>query len=748
MHKFTARNRKTLGHALLCATLGVVTAGALNAQGILTVTPGRGIQTTSGTGTMGYSGNGSAATSATLASPSALAYDASGNLFLADSQNHVIRKVSTDGTITTVAGTGVAGFGGDGALATQAYLDTPTGLAIDANGNIYIADSHNQRIRKVASGIISTVAGTGTAGFSGDGGPATAAQLALPSSVAVDSAGNVYIADTNNQRIRKIIGTTISTVAGSGEELFAGDGGLATAAALDSPTGVTVDANGKIYIADRHNQRVRVVDGVGNISTLAGSGAVTFTGGYSGDGVAASTATLAHPSGVSVDAAGNVFIADTDNQRIRQVGNGTINTVIGTGQQGFAGDGASATAGVLNAPYGITTDPSGNLTVADTLNQRVRASVLPTLTFSSRSVGVPSPPQTVTLSNSGSAPIIVSSMNVSGAFTLATGGSCSGSPILLAASSSCTQNIAFLPTASGATSGSVTFSGTGIVPQSILLSGVAVQAATTTSVTTSATPSLLSQPISFTAVVAAPGSGAATGTVTFYDGGLAFGIQKVVSNSASITTPGLAVGSHSVTAVYSGDANFTGSTSPAVLQVVQDFNFSLVPDPNNPGASTDQTVIPGQTATFKFSVLPSSGAFNFPITFSVAGLPPEASAVFTPSTITLGPTGSTFTMAIKTVPSSTSLLHNIPWKEGNLVAVALLLPFLGAMRRRVGKKPLMLFGLAITSLVSLVTLSGCGTGTGFFGQPQKTYTMTLTATATGPNGATLQHTATVKLTVQ
>lgn len=439
--------------------LSLLTTAAA-AQGILTVTPSRIVSTTVGTGTVGYSGDGASASAATLADPSAVAYDAAGNLYLADAQNHVIRKVTSAGVISTFAGTGVEGYGGDGASATSAFLDTPTGVAVDSNGNVYIADSHNHRIREVSAGIITTVAGTGTHGFSGDGAAATAAMLWNPMGVAVDPSGSLYIADTNNQRIRKVSGGTISTIAGDGEQLFLGDGSAATAAVLDSPTGVAVDAAGNVYIADRHNQRVREIIGT-TINTIAGSGAASFAGSFSGDGVTATASTLSKPSGVSVDTAGNVYIADTGNQRIRHLGGGVIATVVGSGQQGFGGYTTTPGSANLNSPKAVAPDSVGNLAISDKLNQRVRSAALPTLTYTNVGVGILSPSQSVTLSNTGTAAITVAAINFTGSFTSATGGTCSAVPIALAPAASCTQNVAFLPVASGANAGSVIFSGTG-----------------------------------------------------------------------------------------------------------------------------------------------------------------------------------------------------------------------------------------------------------------------------------------------
>jgi Bacterial Ig-like domain (group 3)/NHL repeat len=731
-----------VGLAFLAMQCGL----SLRAQGILTVTPAPGVATTAGTGVVGYTGDNGAATAATLASPSAVAYDANGNLFLADAQNHVVREVSKTGTITTIAGTGIEGFSGDGGAATSALLDTPTGVAVDKNGNIFIADSHNNRVREVSGGNISTVAGTGTAGFGGDGSAATAATLWLPSAVAVDASGNLYIADTNNQRIRKVTGTTISTIAGNGDELFAGDGGAATAASLDLPTGVAVDASGKVYIADRHNQRVRVVDTSGNISTLAGSGAVTFAGGFSGDGSSGAAATLAKPSGVSVDAAGKVYIADTDNQRIRQVSNGAIATVAGTGDQGFGGDAGPATGAILNSPKAVAPDAAGNFAIADKLNERIRTTSLATLAFSNDGVGIASAPQSVTLANTGSASLSVSSIAFTGPFTTAGGGTCSAAPIAIAAGASCTENIVFLPVAPGAASGSVLFSGTGVVPQSILLTGTAVLSATAVTLTSSNASSFAGQAVTFTATVKPTGLGTATGTVSFRDGTTLIGSAvPVVAGVATITTSSLAAGTHNITAVYSGDANFTGSTSAVLTQIVADFNFTL----STTGGGSSQTVTPGQAATYAFTVQPVGGPFNFPVTLSATGLPPGATVTFTPPAITVGTSPANFTMTIQTAAATGALRHTGLFGGGTITLGLLLLPFSRRMRRRARRlRSLAMCTMLLLSLGAVVGLSGCGTGSGFLGQQQQTYTINVIGTATGVNGATLQHSTTVTLTVE
>jgi trimeric autotransporter adhesin len=266
-------------------------------------------------------GNGGLAASPLLYQPGGVFVDASGNLFIADTGNNMIRKVAAgNARVTTIAGGGSEGFYGDGGPATSAALWTPGGVTVDASGNVFIADTVNNRIREVSAttGIITTVAGT-IQGFSGDGGPATSAQLNNPTGVFVDASGNIFIADKLNNRIRKVSAGTITTVAGNGIEGFSGDNGPATSAALYSPSGVFVDASGNIFIAVAFSNRIREVSG-GIITTVAGNGAQVFAG----DGGLATSASLSRPSGVAVDASGDVFIADTNNNRIREVSASTV----------------------------------------------------------------------------------------------------------------------------------------------------------------------------------------------------------------------------------------------------------------------------------------------------------------------------------------------------------------------------------------------------------------------------------------
>jgi trimeric autotransporter adhesin len=329
------------------------------------------IQTVAGNGTSGFSGDDGAAATASLSEPFGLAVDAVGNFYIADTSNHRVRKVDTSGMIATVAGNGTEGFSGDSGAATGATLNTPMGVAVDTAGNLYIADAFNNRIRKVsATGVITTVAGNGDARFSGDHAAATSASLSAPFGVAVDKAGNLYIADTSNHRVRKVDSSgMIATVAGNGTESFSGDGGAATHASLNFPTGVTVDRAGDLFITDQSNHRIRKVNTSGVITTVAGNG----NPGFSGDHAAATSASLNLPIGTAVDAAGTFYIADMSNHRIRKVStDGTVTTVAGNGIGGFSGDGNAATRATLNSPGGVAVDAAGNLYIADSFNNRIR----------------------------------------------------------------------------------------------------------------------------------------------------------------------------------------------------------------------------------------------------------------------------------------------------------------------------------------------------------------------------------------
>jgi uncharacterized repeat protein (TIGR03803 family) len=334
-----------------------------------------GIITTVAGGGSNYPGNGVAATNAELSNPSAVAVDTTGNLFIADTDYYRIREVDTNGIITTVAGGGY-GYSGDGGAATNAEMSTPYAVAVDTTGNLFIADTLNHLIREVdTNGIITTVAGNAVfgpfsgGGYSGDGSAATNAELNHPYGVAVDATGNLFIADTGNGRIRKV-GTNgiITTVAGNGINSYSGDGGVATNAELGFPQRVAVDATGNLFIADTGNGRIRKVGTNGIITTVAGG---EFN--YPGNGGAATNAELGAPRAVAVDTIGNLFIADEGNYVIRNVGtNGIINTVAGNGTNGHFGDGGAATNAELNDPYDVAVDTTGNLFIADEGNQRIR----------------------------------------------------------------------------------------------------------------------------------------------------------------------------------------------------------------------------------------------------------------------------------------------------------------------------------------------------------------------------------------
>lgn len=347
----------------VCLLLNVWPA---QSQGIIT--------TFAGNGNMMFAGDGGPATAASLNSPRGLAVDSAGGVYISDSANNRVRLVNAAGMIATVAGNGNSTFSGDGGQAVSASFSDVTGAALDAAGNLYLADASNRRVRRVTpAGIVTTIAGTGIQGNSGDGGPGISANLNRPFAVALDAAGNLYICDSSNHDIRRLnlASGIITTYAGNGLPAFSGDGGLAVSASLQFPLGVVMDKSGNLYIADAGNNCIRKVSPAGVIVTVAGNG---NRAGFAGDGAAAASALLNIPSDVAVDASGSLFIADAGNNRVRRVDgtSGIIGTIAGGDDNGFSGDGGPATASLLSHPWGMMLDTAGNVYIADMVNNRIR----------------------------------------------------------------------------------------------------------------------------------------------------------------------------------------------------------------------------------------------------------------------------------------------------------------------------------------------------------------------------------------
>ncbi len=417
------------------------------------------ISTVAGNGTLNFSGNNIPATNAVMNGPEGIAFDASGNGYIADRNNCIVRKVNTSGIITVFAGTpGSCGSGGDGGPATSAKLNQPLDVAVDPSGNVYIADFDNYLIRKVdTSGNITTFAGNGSC-YNGDG-VATMSGICGPQGVRTDGAGNVYIADTYDELVRKVdTSGNLTTIAGNyaAGAGFSGDGGPATSAQLYYPDGVAVDSAGNVYVSDYYNYRVRKINTLGIISTFAGNGA----GGFQGDGGLAVATSLYEPSDVAVDSAGDVLIADSVNQRIRLVdGAGNIHTVAGDGTAGYSGpeENVLATTAELYNPYGVGVDGSGNIYIGDYSNNLVRiVSALAelngspsSLIFDTQLTGTTSGPVTLTLTSAG--PLTISSITPSAGFSEID--DCPGS---LPNGSSCTVDVYFSPTSAGIINGTLT----------------------------------------------------------------------------------------------------------------------------------------------------------------------------------------------------------------------------------------------------------------------------------------------------
>jgi sugar lactone lactonase YvrE len=369
----TRRTRRVVTTAALACSATLTVTTLSHAEVVPRVTPNSIITTIAGTGDPGYSGDGGPATQATFLQPRDTAVGPDGSIYVTDTRNNVVRRIDPDGIVTTVAGTGQQGYSGDGGLATEATLTWPHDVTVDEGGNVYIADSDNHVIRMVdTAGVITTIAGTGVRGFNGDGLPAVETELRNPKSVSLYD-GDVYFADSLNHRVRVIDADSgiISTVAGSGEEGYGGDGGPATDAMLHTPQRIDLDSQGDLYIADTKNNRVRRVDAAsGLIETIVGTGEA----GYGGDDGPAVEATVDTPRGLALADDGNLYVADSGNHRVRRVNlvNGRIYTVVGTGSPGYSGDHGESAEALVQGPRGLTVTPNYELIIADTANNVIR----------------------------------------------------------------------------------------------------------------------------------------------------------------------------------------------------------------------------------------------------------------------------------------------------------------------------------------------------------------------------------------
>jgi len=622
---------------------GVLLGEALvagNATGSLPAFDAGELTTVAGTGNWLYRGDGGPAIDSPIFLPTGVVADAAGNFFLSDSNNNRVRRVDgVTGIITTVAGDGNSGYSGDGGPATQAMISNPAALALDGAGNLYFVDSGNHAVRRVdaVTGIITSVAGTpGVQGYSGDGGPATAARLSFPEGLAFDAAGDFFIADTGNAVIRKVTAAgTISTVAGNGTAGYIGDGMQALASELNQPWNLAVAPDGSLYIADLSNNRVRKVAPTGIIATVAGNG----TAGYGGDGGPASAAVLKAPAAVVLDPAGDLYIADSGNSLVRKIfaAGAEIVSVAGNGGQGYNGDNVPALTAQLYGPYGLSFASNGNLFIADLFNNRIRmvSATSLTLQYATIRVSKTSAPQAVPVDNDGNAALRVAApvLNQS-ALDPATTTCNAGSS--LATSVECNLGVEFAPTMVGSpTVGTLTFgSDSAAAPPVVTLSGTVLSVEpTTVSLNSSANPSLVGAAVTFTATVSAGDS--FTGTVVFYDGTTQLCSVNLTGASANCTATALTLGSHNITANYSGDANNEQNTSPVLVQVVKQMpTVALTATPNPAQVGVTVTL----TATVTAPTGTPSGVVSFLSNGTVIGSASLSTGVasFTTGSLSVG----------------------------------------------------------------------------------------------------------------
>ncbi len=668
------------------------------------------------------------ATTQPLLLPSAIVYDASGNLYLAETAHHLIRKLDPTGILTTIAGTGTQGFSGDNGPATAAQLDSPQGLALDSVGNLYIADTHNHRIRKLS---LSTTA------------------------LAFDTASNLYLADTGNHRIRRIDAATglITTVAGNGTQGYTGDNGPATSASIDSPQGIAFDSANNLYLADTHNHRIRRIDiATGLITTIAGTGVPGLTP-NSAPGLATS---LSLPHGLTIDSSGNLYLADTGNHRIRRIdaATGLITTVAGIGTQAYTGDNGPATTAALDSPRNPTLSPTALLTLSDTHNQRVRqltpnatiqtiVGIAPTLVAAPLTLAAPA---TLTYGTASITATLSANSPISGQINFTANSTTLGTAPLT--NNTATLDLSTLP--AGTYNIAATYPGdpTHASSQSAILT-LTIQPAPTTITLINQTATAPNSPITLATHVSAIISTQPSGTVTLLDGATPVLTTPLSSTGdAAFTLTTLTPGTHTLTVLYNGAANFATSVSAATTLTIAtttptiDFTLSAT-------AATTQTVTAGGSATYTFAVQ-TTGSLASPITLAATGLPTFATASFNPAYLPPG-SATLFTLTIATQPATTAKSTHQPpqtifWAV--LVLPLTTIPLIHPSTRSRSTKST-LFLAAILSL-TLTLSTGCGDRISPASQSTATsttraYTITVTGTATTASSNTIQHSTTVSL---
>lgn len=705
---------------------GTLKSSIADASYTITDPPQAVISTFAGTGKYGFPTAGGVANKTRIGQATSIAFAANGTAYIIDSNNNAVWKVDSTGTLSLVAGNGTYGFSGDGDPAASAVFNFPQGVAVDASGNVYIADAGNNRIRKIdaATGIINTVAGGGAQSSTcGDGGPAKQAWVSRPSALAFDSSGNIYIADTGDGRIRFVDASTgiITTVAGSSTMFPVQDGVPATQQDM-SPVAIALDKQNNLYIADDWNGRIRKVDTSTNIITTLAGGGLTWPA----ENGSLATGVIILPRGVAVASDGAVYFSDFS-AVVRKVdpATGLLSITAGNTYYGYSGDGGAATMASLYAPRQLTFDASGNLFIPD-----IGADAVREVTFSTPAavpqISVPAGTYTsaqhITLNDSTSGATIYYTLDGS---TPDTASTVYSAPIVLR-NSATLQAVAAAPGHPLSTVAHAAYIITLQTP--------------TIALSSSASAAFVSNPVTFTASLAGA-SATPSGSVTFLDGATTLGTATLNAGTATYTTSSLTAGPHTITVSYDGDDNFNSATSLTLTQTIQDFTMGA------PGSgSTSATVQPGGTATYTVSVMPPSGSTTpADITFSITGLPAGATATFNPAKVPAGSAATSVSLSIA-VPAQSSAALRPASQRFPLEWGLLILPLLRLRRnRRALARTLLLAALAFAGAVVIATLSGCG-GSGSQSvtpkpQPQ-TYNLTVTATA-----GTLTHTTNLTLTV-